>query len=152
MKYVQKTIEFLQLVATNLTANALNHKTMSKIFATQGFGKLADKYAEHATEEFGFVERFQDRILDLDGEIRQEAIPARVVCSDIEDYLAYDLQQSVEGLPIIEEVINAGYLDLTSYDLMKEYYKDEEEDLNWTKSQIDLIKAIGKPNYLTTVL
>ncbi|WGE43866.1 hypothetical protein NYR65_08115 [Actinobacillus equuli subsp. equuli] len=99
-----------------------------------------------------FIAQFHNRILDLDGEIRQDEIPARQIFNDIEDFLAYDLKASLDGLPIIEDVLNAGYLDITSYDLIKEYYKDEEEDLNWTKSQIDLIQAVGKQVYLAKML
>lgn len=152
MKDVQKTIEVLQYISTQLTANALNHQIMARVFASQGFTKLAEKYAEHGTSELDFIAQFQNRILDLDGEIRQDEIPARQIFNDIEDFLAYELKASVDGLPIIEEALNAGYLDITTYDLLKDYYKDEEEDLNWTKSQIDLIKAISKPVYLAKML
>lgn len=152
MKDVQKTIEILQHISTQLTANALNHQMMARVFASQGFTKLAEKYAKHGTSELEFIAQFHNRILDLNGEIRQDEIPVRPIFNDIEDYLAYDLKASLDGLPIIEEILNAGYLDVTSYDLIKEYYKDEEEDLNWTKLQIDLIKTIGKPLYLAKML
>lgn len=125
---------------------------MSRVFASQGFTKLAEKYAKHGTSELDFIAQFHNRILDLDGEIRQDEIPARQIFNDIEDFLAYDLKASLDGLPIIEDVLNAGYLDITYYDLIKEYYKDEEEDLNWTKSQIDLIQVVGKQVYLAKML
>lgn len=35
---------------------------------------------------------------------------------------------------------------------MKDYIIDEEEDMYWTESQLDLIKAIGKQNYLVKML
>lgn len=152
MKNVQQTIQFLQQLATSLTAGAINHKIASKNFAAQGFNKLAEKYAEHYASELAFVEQFYDRILDLDGEIKQEAAPAMPVPTDMEAYFQYDLQQSVDGLPVLEEAINAGFFDITTLDLMKEYYKDEEEDLNWTKAQLDLIALIGKQNYLATMI
>ena len=34
------------------------------------------------------------------------------------------------------------------YDFLVEYYKDEQEDLNWTKTQLELIKTIGEENFL----
>lgn len=152
MKDVQKTIQFLQKAATRLSAVALNHRIASKIFESQGFSKLAKKYAEHAASELGFVEQFYERILDLDGEIQQEAAPAEAVPHDVEAYFQYDLQVSLDGVPQIEVAINSGIFDLTTLELMKEYYQDEEEDLNWTKAQLDLIQAIGKQNYLVNQL
>jgi len=35
---------------------------------------------------------------------------------------------------------------------MVEYYKDEEEDLYWTESQLELIENIGLQNYLNNQL
>ncbi|ASK26561.1 ferritin-like domain-containing protein [Neisseria chenwenguii] len=152
MKNVQQTIQFLQSLATDLAANAISHKIVSKNFAAQGFTKLAEKYAAHYAEEMAFVDQFYDRILDLDGEIKHEAAPSFQTPTDVEAYFQYDLQQSVDGLPVLEEAINAGFFDITTLDLMKEYYKDEEEDLNWTKAQLDLIALIGKQNYLATMI
>ncbi|WGE43867.1 hypothetical protein NYR65_08120 [Actinobacillus equuli subsp. equuli] len=40
MKDVQKTIEILQHISTQLTANALNHQIMSRVFASQDFPSL----------------------------------------------------------------------------------------------------------------
>ena len=37
----------------------------SRIFESQGFTKLAEKYAEYADEERDFVTKFIDRLLDL---------------------------------------------------------------------------------------
>lgn len=38
--------------------------------------------------------------------------------------------------------------DPTTYDLMKAYLADEEEDLYWDEEQLDLIKLIGEQNWL----
>ena len=38
--------------------------------------------------------------------------------------------------------------DITSYELLKEYYMDEEEDMYWAEEQHDLIEMIGKQNWL----
>ena len=38
--------------------------------------------------------------------------------------------------------------DLTTADLLKAYLKDEEEDLNWTALQSELIAKIGLQNWL----
>ena len=38
--------------------------------------------------------------------------------------------------------------DFTTYDILKEYYKDEEEDMYWAEQQLELIKCIGKQNWI----
>lgn len=49
-------------------------------------------------------------------------------------------------------MMDSGIFDATTYDLMKVYLKDEEEDMGWSEQQLDLIKMIGKENYLTQLL
>ena len=48
------------------------HQLQSRLFASLGLSKLADKYAEHADEERGWVTKCIDRLLDLGAEVRLE--------------------------------------------------------------------------------
>ena len=148
----EKTIEVLQAIVTGLSANSFGHRIQSKVFAGLGFQSLGDKYATHATEEMDFVEQFMDRILDLGGEIKQEAQEAKPIYKDIIEFIEYDYNVSVEGIAFLNEIIESGILDSTTLDLMKVYLKDEEEDMYWSEQQIDLCKMIGKQNYLTQLL
>ena len=99
-----------------------------------------------------FVEQFMDRILDLGGELKQEAAPEAPVFTDIVEFIEHDYNVSVEGIAYLNEVMESGILDTTTYDLMKVYLKDEEEDMYWSEQQLDLCKMIGKQNYLTQLL
>ena len=148
----EKTIEVLQAIVTGLSANSFGHRIQSKVFAGLGFQSLGDKYATHATEEMDFVEQFMDRILDLGGEIKQEAQEAKPIYKDIIEFIEYDYNVSVEGIAFLNEIIESGILDSTTLDLMKVYLKDEEEDMYWSEQQLDLCKMIGKQNYLTQLL
>lgn len=38
--------------------------------------------------------------------------------------------------------------DLTTFDILKEYYKDEEDDMFWAQQQLELIEKIGEQNWL----
>ncbi|MBQ8083840.1 MAG: bacterioferritin [Clostridia bacterium] len=145
----QKTILVLQGVVTKAASQSMTHRLESRMFAKQGFTKLAEKYAAHAAEEAESVELFADRILNLGGEVKQQAQSAVELCTDIEDFLKADLKESEEGLAQLAGVMDAGFLDVTSYELMKDYIMDEEEDMYWTQSQLDMIAAIGKQNYLS---
>ena len=148
----EKTIEALQFIVTGLSANSFCHRIQSKVFAGLGFQSLGDKYAAHATEEMDFVEQFMDRILDLGGEIKQEAQEAKPIYEDIIEFIEVDYKVSVEGIAYLNQIIDSGILDSTTLDLMKIYLKDEEEDMYWSEQQLDLIKLIGKENYLTQLL
>lgn len=148
MEQKEKVIAGLQTIVTDLAQQADGHAIQSKIFASEGFSKLAAKYAEHAVEERGYVDKCIDRILDLGGDVKNGAKKEAPVCKDPEEWLKYDLQVSINGLAWLKTLINDAKDDFTTYDILKEYYKDEEEDMYWAEQQLELIKCIGKQNWI----
>ena len=144
----EKIIAGLQVIVTDLAQQADGHAIQSRIFASEGFTKLANKYAEHATEERGYVQQCIDRILDLGGEVKNEAKKEAPVCKDPVDWVKYDLQVSIDGLAWLKELTEAARDDYTTFDILKKYYQDEEEDMYWGQAQLELIECIGKQNWL----
>ena len=144
----EKIIAGLQAIVTGLSQQADGHLIQSRIFAAQGLSKLAEKYSEHASEEHGYVEKCIDRILDLGGEIKLEDKKSAPVCKDAVEFLKYDLQVSRDGLKWLAEIVKLAQCDLTTFDLLKDYYKDEEGDMYWAEQQLGLIELVGKENWL----
>lgn len=70
------------------------------------------------------------------------------------DYLKHDLDLSREGFAFLKanNLFEDFKTDYATYDLLKAYYKDEEEDMLWTEAQLDLIELIGVQNWLTQQL
>lgn len=143
-----QSIAVLQAYATGLAAQSLQHKIQGKIFADQGYTKLGDKYAEHAAEEMGWVDQFIERILDLGGTPEVQAAPAMPVFTDPVEYIKSDVQVSHEQVPILQQVVISRTEDLKTYDILKAYALDEEEDMLWSETQLDLIGKIGLQNWL----
>ena len=144
----EKIIVGLQVIVTDLAQQADGHAIQSRIFASEGFTKLADKYAEHATEERGYVQQCIDRILDLGGEVKNEAKQEAPMFKDPVDWVKYDLQVSIDGLAWLKELTEAARDDYATFDILKAYYLDEEEDMYWGQAQLELIECIGKQNWL----
>lgn len=144
----EKVIAGLQTIVTELAQQADGHAIQSRIFASEGFSKLAEKYAEHAAEERGYVDKCIDRLLDLGCDVKLEAKREAPVCKDPVDWLKYDLQVSIDGLAWLKELTEAAREDYTTFDILKEYYQDEEEDMYWGQAQLELIECIGKQNWL----
>lgn len=90
--------------------------------------------------------------MDLGGTLVQEAMPAQELYEDVEEFIKADLQVSIDGIKVIVELMESGIFDITTYDLMKEYLKDEEEDMYWSEGQLELIEKIGIQNYLNNQL
>ena len=148
----QKSIAVLQGYATGLAAQSLQHKVEGKIFAGQGYTKLGEKYAEHAEEEMGWVDQFIVRILDLGGTPQVAAAPAMPVTTDPVEYIKSDLAVSIEQVPILQQIVLSLADDLKTYDILKAYALDEEEDMLWSEAQLDLIEKIGLQNWLVKQL
>ncbi len=98
----------------------------------------------------GFVEKCIDRLIDLGCEVKLES-KAEGSVKDPVEYIKYDLSLSrnEEGLALMKEVIALAMVeDYTSYDILKDYMQDEDEDANWMEEQLELIELIGKQNWL----
>ncbi len=144
----EKVHEGLQTIVTDLAQQADGHALQSRIFASEGFTKLSEKYAEHAVEERGWVEKCTDRLIDLGCEVKLEAKKECPVYKDPAEWVKYDLEVSKKGLAWLKEITELSRDDYTTYDILKAYYQDEEEDMYWGEAQLDLIECIGKQNWL----
>ena len=147
-----KSIQALQAYATGLAAQSLQHKVESKIFAAQGFSKLGEKYAEHAAEEMEWVDKFIDRILDLGGTPKVEAAPEMNVFTDPVEYIKSDVAVSHKEVPVLQQLTLSLHDDFKTFDILKAYALDEEEDMYWSETQLELIEKIGLQNWLVKQL
>ena len=129
----KKSIEALQFFVTHLAEGAIVHKQQGMIFKSQGFTKLGQKYIDHFGEEMGWVEKFTERILDLGGEVKFEG-----------------MQPREPGVELLLKCMETVKDDPTTYDIMKDYLKDEEEDLYWSQGALDMMECIGVQNWLFT--
>ena len=111
-------------------------------------GALADKYAAHAEEEMGWVEKFANRILDLDGEVKIEAAPEAKVYDDVVEYLKSEKKVSEEGIAQVSGMMPTLEDDFVAYEDMKAYLIDEDADLQETSQDLDLIELTGLQNWL----
>ena len=111
--------------------------------------KLAKQYEEHAAEERGYVVKCIDRLIDLGCEVKLEAKTAAPIFCDAVEYLKHDLQVSKDGLAWLKEIVCAAQDDPTTFDILKDYYQDEEGDMYWAEQQLALIELIGKQNWFS---
>lgn len=148
----KKSIEALQFFVTHLTAGSFAHMVQGKHFEALGLSKLGDKYTGHYKEEMGWVEKFITRINDLGGEVKIESQEGRALVKDPIDYIKEDLKIQEQGVAMLYECVASLKDDPTTYDLVKAYLVDEEEDLYWSRSQLELIELIGRQNWLVRQL
>ena len=144
----KKTIEALQFFVTALSESAFVHKVQGQIFKSQGWKTLGEKYIGHFDEEMAWVEKFIDRILDLGGEVKVEKHEARELICDPVEYVKADLAIQQPGVELLRKCMESVKDDPTTYDILKAYLLDEEEDQYWSEEQLDVIEKIGVQNWL----
>jgi bacterioferritin len=148
----KKSIDALQFFVTGLTNGAFAHMVQGQHFESLGFTKLAEKYVGHYDEEMGWVKKFISRINDLDGEVKIEDQKGRELVKDPVDYVKEDLAIQEKGVAMLYDCLSGLKDDPTTYDIMKAYLADEEEDLYWSREQLEMIEMIGRENWLVKQL
>jgi len=77
-----------------------------------------------------------------------EEQPSKPIYDDVLEFIKADYQVSIDGIKTITDLMESDIFDITTYDLMKEYLKDEEEDMYWSEGQIELVEKIGKEYFI----
>lgn len=142
------SLQLMQLIVNELSGSAFVHKMQGQLFKSQGFDKLGQKYIDHYTEEMEWVEKFTDRMLDLGCVPQVKVCNETTLISDAVEYINADMKLQREGVEALYKMMPTLANDPTTYDIMKAYLADEEEDLYWDEEQVELISLIGKQNWL----
>lgn len=142
------SLQLMQLIVNELSGSAFVHKMQGQLFKSQGFGKLGQKYIDHYTEEMEWVEKFTNRMLDLGCVPQVKVCNETTLISDAVEYINADMKLQREGVEVLYKMMPTLSNDPTTYDIMKAYLADEEEDLYWDEEQVELISLIGKQNWL----
>ena len=74
------------------------------------------------------------------------------VFTDPVEYIKSDLAVSLEQVPILMQLVLSLQDDFKTYDILRAYALDEEEDMLWSETQLDLIEKIGLQNWLVKQL
>ena len=142
------SIQALQFFVTGLSNGAFAHLVQGKHFDSMSFKTLGKKYTDHYSEEMGWVEKFMTRINDLGGEVKIEDQKGRELVKDPVEYVKADLAIQEQGVELLYKCMETLKDDPTTYDLMKAYLADEEEDLYWSQEQVEMVEMIGRQNWL----
>ena len=138
------SLQVMQLVVNELAGSSFVHKMQGQLFKSQGFEKLGQKYMDHYTEEMGWVEKFTNRMLDLGCVPQVKVCNETMLINDAAENINADMKLQREGVDALYQMMPTLSADPTTYDIMKAYLADEEEDLYWDEEQVELIAQIGK--------
>ena len=146
-------IEHLQELVSGLFHQTNMRTIQCEVFRSCGFNKLSSKYDEHLKEETEYLKEAINQIIDLGGDLniakysKSDYSQSKIYKDPIE-YLKSELEISKNGIAWLKNVIEEAKQEYITYDFLVKYLKDEQEDMNWTSCQLELIETIGKENWL----
>jgi bacterioferritin len=145
--------EILSVLNEVLTAEltAINQYFIhSKMCANWGYARLAARHRKESIEEMQHADAVIERILYLDGVPNMQRLNPVQVGETVPEQHSCDLRLEVDAV----ERLNAGIAlcrekgDNGTRELLERILVDEEEAIDWTEAQIELIAQVGVQNYL----
>lgn len=61
--------------------------------------------------------------------------------------MKYDLQVSKDGLAWLGGLVEEARSDYATFDILKDYYEDEETDMYEAEQKLALVEIIGRENW-----
>jgi len=152
MKGHQEVIDALNEGLT-IELTAINqYFIQAKMVQDWGFQRLGRKHYEESMGEMKHAELLIDRILFLEGVPEIARYGAIHPGTNVKEQFEFDLKLETSGVNAYNKAsqICQEHGDNGSKDLVDKILIESEEHVDWLESQLDLIKALGIENYLTT--
>lgn len=140
-------IEFLKELAKGWFGNSQQHSIHAQLLKARGLNKLADKIMDESDEEWEEAKKVNARLIEL-GETPVVAIQEYPVITDIKEMLEYDCKDATEALPMMSKALSMFDDDYITRHMIEEFIVDEQEHLNWVKTDLCIIEQIGIDNYM----
>ena len=80
--------------------------------------------------------------------VKVEKHEARALCYDPIEYIKEDMKIQEPGVELLRKCMGSVCEDYLTFDILKAYLADEEEDLFWSQGAVEMIEKIGAQNWL----
>ena len=143
-------IRNLNSVLTNELTAINQYFLHSRMFRDWGYGSLADKEHAESIDEMKHADELMERILFLEGLPNVQDLHKVRIGEDPVECLECDLALEREALPVLRDGIEhaESVQDFVSRNLLRSILDSEEEHVDWLETQLGLVKAIGRENWL----
>ena len=145
-----RVVEVLNgLLTTELTA-INQYFTHAKICESWGFERLAAKFREASMDEMKDAEAIMDRVLQLGGLPNLQRLESFQVGEDVAEQLQLAVALESRAAAQVREAVSAceEQGDQGTSTLLRRMLLDEEAQLAWVESQVELMARLGDVNYL----
>jgi bacterioferritin len=147
----EATLKNLQTaLAMELTA-AHQYQLHASVLSAWGMDRLAAKMHREMQEELDHSDDYLTRILFLKGEPNLVLAKPPVVCKSLVQMFESDLADEKEAIAFYASSARqaADTDDIGTGSIFERIVVDEEEHMSWLELQLDLLKRMGEPAYIS---
>lgn len=145
----QKVIEALNKQLTNELTAVNQYFLHARMYENRGLDRLNDKEYAESIGEMKHADRLVKRVLMLGGLPNLQALHKLRIGENTPEMLACDHTLEVSARDHVREaiIVCEQARDFVSRELFVEILDDTEDHIDWLETQLELIEAIGLPNY-----
>jgi bacterioferritin len=150
MRGDKTVIRNLNAVLTNELTAINQYFLHSRMFRDWGYGSLADKEHGESIDEMKHADQLMERILFLEGLPNVQDLHKVRIGEDPVECLECDLALEHDAIPVLRDSIEhaESAQDFVTRNLFRSILDSEEEHVDWLETQLGLVKAIGRENWL----
>ena len=122
----------------------------SRMFNDWGIEKLGSAEYKESIHQMKHADKVIERILFLESLPNLQHLGKLYIGQHTAEVLNCDVRKVKENIEAIQSAVKFAEqtLDYVTRDLLQEILEKEEEYLDWTTTQIDLIESVGIENYI----
>lgn len=126
----------------------------SRMFNDWGIEKLGSAEYKESIVQMKHADKIIERILFLEGLPNLQNLGKLYIGQHTQEVLHCDVRKVKENIEAIQKAVTLAetQMDYVTRDLVQEILEKEENYLDWTTTQIDLIESIGIENYIQSQL
>lgn len=150
MKSDNTVIDYLNQVLANELIAIDQYFLHARMFKNWGFAQLDSHEYKESISEMKHADRIIERVLFLEGLPNLQKLGKLRIGENPEEILRCDLDLELQAIEVLREAIacceQAG--DYVSRELLEAILAEEEEQMGWLETQLQLIGKVGQQNYL----
>ncbi|WP_180082558.1 bacterioferritin [Acinetobacter sp. YH12201] len=126
----------------------------SRMFNDWGIEKLGSAEYKESIQQMKDADKIIERILFLEGLPNLQNLGKLYIGQHTVEVLNCDVRKVNENIEALQKAVSLAEqeMDYVTRDLVQEILEKEEEYLDWTITQLDLVEKVGIENYIQSQL